>query len=135
MTEADWNACADPAAMLEALHGTASDRKMRLFACACVRTAWDWLTGPPSRRDVEVAERFADGEADAKEMDRAGRTAFTPLEMHAPRPETAALYEAAECADPDAWAARLAKALGVSIDAIAPDVDLPAPNKPKKKGD
>lgn len=30
-------------------------------------------------------------------------------------------------------AARLAKALGVSIDAIAPEVDLPAPPAPKRR--
>jgi hypothetical protein len=38
MTEADWLACTDPAKMLGFLHGKASDRKLRLFACA----AWRW---------------------------------------------------------------------------------------------
>ena len=35
MTEAEWNACADPTLMLEFLRGKASDRKLQLFCCAC----------------------------------------------------------------------------------------------------
>jgi hypothetical protein len=39
VTEAKWLACTDAAPMLEFIRGRASDRKLRLFACGCVRRA------------------------------------------------------------------------------------------------
>jgi hypothetical protein len=43
-----------------------SDRKLRLFGCACCRTA-GLLKDPRSRRVVETAERYADGLASGRE--------------------------------------------------------------------
>jgi hypothetical protein len=43
-----------------------SDRKLRLYACACYRSAWRWL-GILEQRAVDVAERYADGRADDEE--------------------------------------------------------------------
>ena len=70
MTEQEWLASADPRAMLAWLTDTtagpcllASDRKLRLFACACCRQVWDRLTDGRSRRAVLVAEQYADGQA------------------------------------------------------------------------
>ena len=48
MTEAEWLASSDPAAMLQEVAGKVSDRKLRLFACACARQVWDRLTDDSS---------------------------------------------------------------------------------------
>lgn len=61
MTEAEWMVWADPKAMLELLRDNATERKFRLFACACCRRVWPWLADVRSRRAVEVAEELTDG--------------------------------------------------------------------------
>jgi hypothetical protein len=63
MTEAEWLAATDPEPMLAALRaaGKASERKVRLWAAACVRRVWPLLTDPRSRQAVEVVEQYADG--------------------------------------------------------------------------
>jgi hypothetical protein len=43
-----------------------SDRKLRLLACACCRSVWKWL-GNLEQRAVELAERYADSQADDEE--------------------------------------------------------------------
>lgn len=86
MTEAEWLACDRPAEMLRLFRGTltqlasgghvrhppdvvaVSERKLRLFACACVRQVWQRLTDERSRKAVEVAEKYAD--ALASEIER-----------------------------------------------------------------
>jgi hypothetical protein len=64
MTEAEWLRCSDPTAMLEFLRdrGKASERKLRLLACACCRDVWDLLPAGSSRETVEAVERALDGQ-------------------------------------------------------------------------
>jgi hypothetical protein len=79
MTEAEWLGCTDPKLMLNFLWGIkASDRKLRLFVCACCRHIWHKLSDKQSRRAVEVAERLADGQADPAEV-AAARTEIEEL--------------------------------------------------------
>jgi hypothetical protein len=68
MTEAEWSACADPMPMLSFLNGKASDRKLRLFAVACVQRVLHLLPEEPYRRILQLAERYADGNAALKEL-------------------------------------------------------------------
>lgn len=74
MNEIDWLAGADPLAMLDFLGPRATDRKLRLFACACVRRFWSDLRYPIPREAVALAERLAEGMA-------------TPAEVEAMRPQ------------------------------------------------
>ena len=61
------------------------DKQFRLLACWCVRhtpladgrKVWDLLTDPRSRTAVEVAERFANGEATIAELSAAWSAAWS----------------------------------------------------------
>jgi hypothetical protein len=68
MTEAEWLVCADPTPMLDFLRGKVSDRKLRLFACACCRRIWHLFSHQDSFKSIEVGERFAEGEATDEEL-------------------------------------------------------------------
>jgi hypothetical protein len=74
MTEAEWLVSEWPRTML----GLASqdrppwtNRKIRLFICACCRRAWDLMLDPRSKKAIEVSELFADKPEHFKSLQRA----------------------------------------------------------------
>src|SRR5579864_8781275 len=71
MTEAEWLACTKrPDRMLGVCRSKASDRKLRLFACACARRFWSSLSDDRSRAALVASERFADGQSTFEELGR-----------------------------------------------------------------
>jgi hypothetical protein len=73
VTEAEWLGRDKPADMLmflrEELAGReGARRKIRLWVAACCRQVWHRLTNPRSRKLVEASERYADGEADFRDL-------------------------------------------------------------------
>jgi hypothetical protein len=145
LTEAEWVAGTNPLSLVQHLCNRARagrrprrDRKLRRYACACGRRVWDLLTDERSRAAVEMAERFAEGEADRNELDRArseAHRARDELQVAAMRsvvygPAQAAVISAAavsmrSCAGSAAMAAREA-ALFVT-DALAAAAGEPRP--------
>ena len=76
MTEAEWLNCTNSKLMLAFLRGKASERKLRLFACACCRRIWHLLTDARSRKAIEVAEQSADGWANPQALLEASDSAW-----------------------------------------------------------
>ncbi len=60
MTEAEWLACDDPARMLRYCGERASDRKLRLFSCACCRRGMQFIEDVRLRDAIETIENIAD---------------------------------------------------------------------------
>jgi hypothetical protein len=54
-----------------AARSRAGRRALRLFACACCRTAWDQLAKPTGQEAVLVIERYADGLESRQALDSA----------------------------------------------------------------
>jgi hypothetical protein len=114
MTEAEWLNATDPTPMLEFLRGKASDRKGRLFGCACCRRIWNLMTDARSQKAVEVAERHAEGLALDEELTVAWHAASVAAQ-NAGRAANrdAALYSV--------WSAAMAAAAGAAVGSMPAD--------------
>jgi hypothetical protein len=102
--EREWSNCTDPTPMLEFLRGKVSERKLRLFACACCRRIWPLFAGSQrSWSAVLVAERFADGLANGQDL-KAVRKGARSCEWSATLSD--AYYAAVETSSAAAYAVR-----------------------------
>ena len=97
MTEAEWLACKDPAKMLLAVERRASERKFRLFACACCRRIWHLLPDEACQVAVERGEEYADRLVSRDDLvaTLVGLESSTYSEERAYRAATAAWHSAA----------------------------------------
>ena len=68
MTEAEWLNTSTAPHMIEHLASRASERKLRLFACAACRRILHVMQFEASRKAVQVSERYADGHAEKDEL-------------------------------------------------------------------
>jgi hypothetical protein len=66
--EAEWLSGGDPQRMLDVFIGRGRERKLRLFACACVRRVEEFVADRRCRIALEVAEHFADDDATWEEL-------------------------------------------------------------------
>jgi hypothetical protein len=71
MTEQEWQICTDRLEMLRFLQGKVSERKLRLFACACCRAIWSLFRENICRQAIALSEKFADGRVGVGELHKA----------------------------------------------------------------
>ena len=74
-------------------------REVRLFACGCCRLVKQLLSDPNTSRAVEVAESFADGEADTEQLDEVAtevNALYPEIESAPHRYAARAVYKACE---------------------------------------
>jgi hypothetical protein len=71
VTETDWLSCNNPFEMLSFVRDSISQRKLRLFACACCRRIWHLLPCQENRDLVAAVENFPDGPIETRDLDEA----------------------------------------------------------------
>lgn len=120
MTEAEWLACDHVLRMLDHANLCASNRKLRLFACACCRRFYHLLPTDATRCALDASEGAADGLTRFAEL-AAAKRAIAVL-----RPRTAVEW-ASNCAHFSAT--RIAKHAALSAYStsfeVAKALDLP----------
>jgi hypothetical protein len=97
MNEVEWLAGTDPDAMLDYLEGKVSERRLRLFACACCRRLWRHVKNPTVRGAVEASEAFAEGKIRRRAL-RQARQQAEAIAMNPPEFEAYAFQAAVACA-------------------------------------
>jgi hypothetical protein len=78
-----WGTAPDPewVVWIATRRGVLTERELRLFICFCARQNWHRLTDPRSRNVVDVAERYANGQASQEELVAAAREARAAVEV------------------------------------------------------
>jgi hypothetical protein len=71
MTDDEWLTSANWRAMVKFIQGKASDRKLRLFVCACCRRIWDLLPDDANRDLVAAVEDCPTGSFHDPELNAA----------------------------------------------------------------
>jgi hypothetical protein len=78
VTEEEWLACADPQNMLEFLRRKTSNRKLRLWGCACCRRMWHLLSDT-GRVAVEATESWAVGRLSGRKLEQISRQIYQEI--------------------------------------------------------
>ncbi len=87
MKEQEWLACDDSTPMLEFIVGQASDRKLRLFACACTRAVRELLwVNFYSKLALQRAEEYAEGKGTPEDLLAAQNDVRDRLELYGAEP-------------------------------------------------
>ena len=147
MKEQQWKTSVEPVDMLQYLNALApgNARRFRLFGCACARRVWHVLKKRKSvranREAIEIAERFADGLANAKELQAALTAAKTPTCGSAANSNVyqAAVYTAhfaardAGWAGPGDWATQHGAELEAQAELVRDIFGNPFRKRPKVK--
>jgi hypothetical protein len=123
VNQAEWLASNTTIQLLDYLGEQASDRKLRLFACAACRRIWHLLWDERSRTAVEVAERYADGLATADELLLA-RTRSRAAQAEAVREIAEGRWRFPTVAQTAAEVSETARQAATRAAAMAADADL-----------
>jgi hypothetical protein len=92
MDAKEWARGKNPWDMVEFL-GDKSERKLKLYSCACCRRVWPVFTDARSRAAIETTELWLEGAASDAELDRAAEGAYDANEeSDRSSPEVAAAY-------------------------------------------